>query len=43
MTAKATGEQVRIATYGCIATPVGVVPKLEWLDVGLHSASVTGI
>lgn len=32
--AKASGEQVRIGTNGCISTPMGNVPRIDWVDLG---------
>ena len=34
MAAKASGEYVRIATSGCISTPMGSAPRIEWIDYG---------
>lgn len=34
--AKASGEQIRLATSGCISTPLGYAPKIEWLDYGIR-------
>lgn len=39
MAAKASGETVRIATSGCIATTLGSRPRLEWMDFGLRTGS----
>ncbi len=36
MTAKATNEIIRISTSGCISTPAGPAPKIEWIDYGLR-------
>lgn len=32
--AKASGDQVRIGTNGCISTPMGNVPRIDWVDLG---------
>ncbi|WP_153067285.1 hypothetical protein [Steroidobacter cummioxidans] len=32
--AKSSGEQVRIGTNGCISTPMGSVPRIDWVDLG---------
>ena len=32
LTAKATGAPIRIMTTGCVAAPLGAVPKIEWID-----------
>lgn len=34
--AKSTGEPIRIATSGCVSTPMGQVPKIEWIDFGIR-------
>src|SRR5689334_14571586 len=34
LAAKATGEQIRIATSGCVTSNHGLAPKIEWLDFG---------
>lgn len=33
-TAKSSGQQVRVATNGCISTPMGSVPRIDWVDLG---------
>lgn len=37
MSSKATGETIRIATNGCMSTPPGPVPKIEWIDYGIRN------
>ena len=34
--AKTSGESIRIATSGCLSTPFGQVPKIEWIDYGIR-------